>query len=64
MLAEIPLDDDEQAAVNDDREALATLNRLTDTPTPAGPTPRRSAAHPPPPFCRSSASDMENRSET
>lgn len=42
MLAEIPLTDDEQAAVSDDCEALARLlERLTDTPTPAGPTPRQ-----------------------
>lgn len=41
ILAEIPLTDDEQAAINDDRQALAgLLERLTDTPTPAGPTPR------------------------
>ena len=47
MLAEIPLTDDEQAAVNDDREALAKLlNRLTDTPTPAGPTPRQIGSPP------------------
>jgi integrase len=42
MLAEIPLTDDEQAAVNDDRQALTRLlDRLTDTPTPSGPTPRQ-----------------------
>lgn len=42
MLAEIPLTDDEQAAVSDDREALARLlEHLTDTPTPSGPTPRQ-----------------------
>ena len=42
MLAQIPLIDDEQAAVDDDRQALARLlDRLADTPTPAGPTPRQ-----------------------
>jgi hypothetical protein len=42
MLAEIPLTDDERAAVDDDRAALARLlDRLADTPTPAGPTPRQ-----------------------
>lgn len=42
MLAEIPLTDDEQAAVEDDRAALTRLlDRLADTPTPAGPTPRQ-----------------------
>jgi Phage integrase family len=45
MLAEIPLTDDEQAAVDDDRAALAQLlDRLADTPTPAGPTPRQIGA--------------------
>ena len=47
MLAEIPLTDDERAAVDDDRAALARLlDRLADTPTPAGPTPRQIAAPP------------------
>jgi integrase len=42
MLAEIPLTEDEQAAVDDDRQALSRLlERLADTPTPAGPTPRQ-----------------------
>ncbi|HEY6793573.1 MAG TPA: hypothetical protein VI248_02700 [Kineosporiaceae bacterium] len=42
MLAEIPLTEDEQAAVDDDRQALPRpLERLTDTATPAGPTPRQ-----------------------
>jgi len=45
MLAEIPLTNDEQAAVEDDRAALARLlDRLVDTPTPAGPTPRQIGA--------------------
>lgn len=49
MLAEIPLTDDERAAVDDDRAALARLlDRLVDTPTPAGPTPRELGALPPP----------------
>ena len=42
MRAMIPLTDDEQAAVDDGNAALdALLERLTDIPTPAGPTPRQ-----------------------
>jgi integrase len=42
MLAEIPLTDDEQAAIDDDRTALTRLlDQLADTPTPAGTTPRQ-----------------------
>ena len=42
MLASIPLTDDERAAVDDGHAALdALLGRLTDVPTPAGPTPRQ-----------------------
>ena len=41
MLVEIPLTDDEQAAVEQDERAVGRLlGRLADTPTPAGPTPR------------------------
>ncbi len=41
MLAAIPLTDDERAAVEDGHTAVtALLDRLTDVPTPAGPTPR------------------------
>ena len=41
MLAEIPLTDDERAAVEDGTAAVEHLiERLADTPTPAGPTPR------------------------
>ncbi|MGH3755893.1 MAG: tyrosine-type recombinase/integrase [Pseudonocardiaceae bacterium] len=41
MLASIPLTDDERAAVDDGQAALdGLLSRLTDIPTPAGPTPR------------------------
>jgi integrase len=41
MLATIPLTDDERAAVDDGHTAVtALLERLTDIPTPAGPTPR------------------------
>ncbi|MGW0570315.1 tyrosine-type recombinase/integrase [Streptomyces tauricus] len=41
MAAAIPLTDDERAAVDDGQEALdRLLERLADTPTPAGPTPR------------------------
>ncbi|MBA3262286.1 MAG: tyrosine-type recombinase/integrase [Thermoleophilaceae bacterium] len=44
MLVEIPLTDDEQAAVEDGQDAISRLlERLKDTPTPAGPTPRRLA---------------------
>ena len=40
MLATIPLTDDERAAAEDDQRALRRLlDRLGDTPTPAGPTP-------------------------
>ena len=42
MRAMIPLTEDEQAAVDDGSAALARLlDRLADTPTPAGPTPRQ-----------------------
>jgi hypothetical protein len=41
MAVSIPLTDDEQAAVEDGQAALdRLLDRLADTPTPAGPTPR------------------------
>lgn len=42
MLASIPLTEDERAAVDDGQTAIdALLTRLTDIPTPAGPTPRQ-----------------------
>ena len=42
MLATIPLNDEEQAAVDDGQAALSRLlERLADVPTPAGPTPRQ-----------------------
>ena len=42
MRAVIPLTEDEQAAVDDGSAALdRLLDRLADTPTPAGPTPRQ-----------------------
>ena len=42
MLAAIPLTGDERAAVDDGQAALdQLLERLTDIPTPAGPTPRQ-----------------------
>jgi len=42
MRAMIPLTEDEQAAVDDGNAALdRLLERLADTPTPAGPTPRQ-----------------------
>ncbi|MEU1371085.1 hypothetical protein ABZ454_33820 [Streptomyces sp. NPDC005803] len=41
MLASIPLTEDERAAVDDGQSAIdALLARLTEIPTPAGPTPR------------------------
>ncbi|MBS2966915.1 hypothetical protein KGA66_28030 [Actinocrinis puniceicyclus] len=44
MLANIPLTEDERAAVDDRHAALdALLGRLADVPTPAGPTPRQLA---------------------
>jgi len=45
MLAQIPLTEDEQAAVEDGTNAVERLlDRLRDTPTPAGPTPRELTA--------------------
>jgi hypothetical protein len=42
MLTAIPLTDDERAAVDDGQAALdSLLTRLTDVPTPSGPTPRQ-----------------------
>lgn len=47
MLASIPLTDDERAAVDDGQAALdQLLDRLTDFPTPAGPTPRQLGIRP------------------
>jgi hypothetical protein len=44
MLARIPLTDEERAAVEEGTEAVERLlQRLTDVPTPAGPTPRQLA---------------------
>ncbi len=41
MLEQLDLTDDERAALEGDRDAVAALaGRLADTPTPAGPTPR------------------------
>ncbi|MHA5052585.1 hypothetical protein [Streptomyces sp. SD15] len=41
MLASIPLTEDERAAVDDGQTAIdALLDRHTEIPTPAGPTPR------------------------
>jgi hypothetical protein len=40
MLEQLNLTDDERATLEGDRDAIATLaNKLTDVPTPAGPTP-------------------------
>ncbi len=42
MLASIPLTDDERAAVDEGQAALdQLLERLTDVPPPAGPTPQQ-----------------------
>ncbi len=42
MRTMIPLTEDEQAAIDDGSTALdRLLDRLSDTPTPAGPTPRQ-----------------------
>jgi hypothetical protein len=57
MLAAVPLTDDERAAVDDGQAALnQILERLADVPTPAGPTPARSARPPPRHTYRSSMS--------
>jgi integrase len=49
MRAEIPLSDEERAAVDDGHAALdALLNRLADIPTPAGPTPHQIGTRPTP----------------
>ena len=45
MLARIPLTEEEQAAVEDGAAAVdRLLDRLRDTPTPAGPRPRELTA--------------------
>jgi integrase len=42
MLVSVPLTDDERAAIDDGQSALdALLDRLADTPSPAGPTPHQ-----------------------
>jgi hypothetical protein len=47
MLVEIPLTEEERAAVEDGQTALdRLLARLADVPTPAGTTPRRLALRP------------------
>jgi hypothetical protein len=47
MLAQIPLTDDERAAVEDGSAPVERLlDRLADTPTPAGRTPRELAQSP------------------
>jgi hypothetical protein len=48
MLVEIPLTDDERAAVESDQHAVVRLiDLLADIATPAGPTPRQIGALPP-----------------
>ncbi|MFJ8793769.1 hypothetical protein [Streptomyces sp. NPDC102462] len=45
VLASVPLTEDERAAADDGRTAIdSLLARLTDIPTPAGPTPRELGA--------------------
>src|SRR5205814_9186465 len=45
MLEQFDLTDDERAALEGDRDAVAALiHRLADTPTPAGPTPKQLGA--------------------
>jgi integrase len=47
MLEQLELTDDERAALEGDRDAVAALaNRLADTPTPAGPTPNELGTEP------------------
>jgi len=47
MLVEIPLNDEERAAVDGDQTAVdGLINQLTDVATPAGPTPNQLAAPP------------------
>ncbi len=47
MKQEIPLSEEEQAAIDDGLAALEKLcEKLADTPTPAGPTPRNLHALP------------------
>ena len=47
MLADIPLTDDERAAVDDGHDAVdALLARLTEVPTPADPTPKQIGTQP------------------
>ena len=51
MLASIPLNDDERAAIDDGQAALdSLLGRLADIPTPAGATPRELGTSPAPTF--------------
>jgi hypothetical protein len=46
MLEQFDLTDDERTALAGDRDAVAALvERLTDIPTPAGPTPRQLGAN-------------------
>jgi hypothetical protein len=47
MLVDVPLTDDERAAVEDGQAAVdQLLQRLVDVATPAGPTPRQLHAQP------------------
>ena len=62
MLAQIPLTDDERSAVEDGTTAVERLiERLTDVPTPAGPTPRQLAQSAN--FVPLASLTMRNRSE-
>ena len=61
MRAEIPLSDEERAAVDDGHAALdALLNRLADVPTPAGPTPHQIGTRPTPTMLPSPQFTREN----
>ncbi len=47
MLEQLELTDDERAALEGDRDAVAALaKRLADVPTPAGPTPHQPGTQP------------------
>ena len=61
MRAEIPLSDEERAAVDDGHAALdALLNRLAYVPTPAGPTPHQIGTRPTPTMLPSPQFTREN----
>jgi hypothetical protein len=62
MLVQIPLTDDERDAVESDQQAVVRLiDLLSDTPTPAGPTPSQLAAGPSQPAEPSTPADPDRR---